>query len=274
VARNRGRVSGRTVPLARQATLQGAGRRRRPDSDTGPPCATEAARRPGGKARCPASKTTVSEAAHRWLDSRRGRVRVRTLEADARGVDYLKRYFGTRRLQDVSPADIAAYLGALRAGKVGASGKKLSEWTCVGALKTARAIFGAAVLGGLAVDPTTRLQKYVRPKPVNARQPLVLTAEQVDSLVAAAVKKCPAYAPIIATLAYTGGRVREILALRWRDVDHAAGLIHIKRPADGRGHLDGRPEDARVRAVQRDRVEAGGAPRPQGANEGALVGGR
>jgi integrase len=179
------------------------------------------------KRSAPASKVTVSEAAERWLDGRRGRVRERTLEADERGIDYLKRYFGTRRLQDVGPEDIAAYLAALREGKVG-SGKKLSEWTCVGALKTARAVFDAAVLhGSLAVNPTTRLQKHVRPRQMNARQPLVLSAEQVDKLVAAAVEKAPAYAPIIAALAFTGGRVREILGLKWADVDHDAKLIHL-----------------------------------------------
>jgi integrase len=33
---------------------------------------------------------------------------------------------------------------------------------------------------------------------------------------------------VIATAAYTGARIREVLALRWRDVDHGRGLIHLR----------------------------------------------
>src|SRR5262245_49126262 len=54
----------------------------------------------------PASRETVADAADAWLQTRHGRVRERTLEADRRGVGYLKRYFGNRRMQDVSPSDI------------------------------------------------------------------------------------------------------------------------------------------------------------------------
>jgi integrase len=177
----------------------------------------------------PASRLTVADAADAWLQSREGRVRDRTLEADRRGIGYLKRCLGNRRMQDVTPSDISAYLTSLRAGKVGLSGRPLSEWSVVGALKAARGVFGAAVLDGtLAVDPTRRLQPHVRPKQVNARQPLVLTAQQVDTLVRAAVKKTPSYAAVIATAAYTGARIREVLALRWCDIDHERKLIHLR----------------------------------------------
>jgi integrase len=184
----------------------------------------------------PASRLTVTDAADAWLKSREGRVRDRTLEADTRGVGYLKRYFGTRRMQDVSPSDISAYLTSLRAGKVGASGRRLSEWSVIGALKAARGVFGAAVLDGtLAVDPTRRLQAHVRPKQVNARHPLVLTANQVDALVEAAAMTTPAYAAVITTAAYTGARIREVLALRWCDVDQERKLIHLR----GQINIDG-----------------------------------
>jgi integrase len=178
----------------------------------------------------------VSEAADAWLESRRGRVRSRTLEADKRGIDYLKRYFNKHRVQDVSPSDIVSYLGALRVGKVGTSGKPLAEWSVVGALKTARAVFDASVLNGCrASNPTRLLQPHVKPKQQNRRQPMVLTAKQVDALVIAAAEKTPAYGAVVAAAAYSGARIREVLALRWCDIDHERKLIHLR----GQINVDG-----------------------------------
>ncbi len=40
---------------------------------------------------------------------------------------------------------------------------------------------------------------------------------------------CPArYRPLLATAAYTGVRLSELLGLSWRDVDFAAGVIHVR----------------------------------------------
>jgi integrase len=63
---------------------------------------------------------------------------------------------------------------------------------------------------------------------VNARQPLVLSAQQVDALVEEAVEKAPSFAAVIATAAYTGARIREVLAIRWRDIDPERKLIHLR----------------------------------------------
>src|SRR5262249_51369095 len=35
-------------------------------------------------------------------------------------------------------------------------------------------------------------------------------------------------AGLIATAAYTGARIREVLGLRWIDIDHDLGLIHLR----------------------------------------------
>jgi integrase len=42
------------------------------------------------------------------------------------------------------------------------------------------------------------------------------------------VKRTPSYAGVIAVAAFTGARVREVLGLRWQDIDPAAGLISFR----------------------------------------------
>jgi integrase len=186
----------------------------------------------------PASGMTVSGLADEWLASRRGRVRPRTLETDSRYVALMKSFFGRRRVQDVVPADVERFLVALRSGAVGSSRKPLAEWTTTNALKTLRMVLHKAVLDGtLTFNPAaaSRLQPHSRPRQVNVRQPLVLSAQQVDALVEAAVRMTPSYAAVIATAAYTGARIREVLAIRWCDVDPERKLIHLR----GQINVDG-----------------------------------
>lgn len=184
----------------------------------------------------PASSTTVTALADEWLVSRQGRVRQRTYETDRRYVALVKRYFGTKRAQDVEPRHVAAFLVALRAGSVGASRRPMAEWTVGNALKTLRAILQVAVLdGGLPFNPCERLQPHVKPKQRNRRQATLLTPEQVDALVQVAVEKTPSYAAVVATAAYTGARIREVLALRWCDIDHVQGIVHLRGQVDTEG---------------------------------------
>ena len=124
-------------------------------------------------------------------------------------------------------------MAELRSGQVGKSGNPLSEWTCFAAFKTLRQILEWAVANDLIVaNPCARVQKHVRPKQVNRTQPRVLTPQEIDALVPAAVQKTPAYSGVIATAAYTGARIREVLGLRWGDIDHEARLIAFTRQID------------------------------------------
>src|SRR5262249_11454323 len=186
----------------------------------------------------PASGVTVTTLAGEWLASRNGRVRPRTYATDLRYVALVNAFFGRRRVQEVTPANVEQFLVALRSGKVGASGKPLAEWTVTNALKTLRMVMNKAVLDGtIAFNPAAagRLQSHSRPRQVNARQPLVLSAQPVDALVEAAVEKARSFAPVIATAAYTGARIREVLAIRWCDIDQERKLIHLR----GQINVDG-----------------------------------
>jgi integrase len=45
----------------------------------------------------------------------------------------------------------------------------------------------------------------------------------------------PSFAGVIATTAYTGGRIREVLAIRWCDIDQERKLVHLRGQIDVSG---------------------------------------
>jgi integrase len=182
----------------------------------------------------PSTSLTLVALATAWLDTRRGRVRPRTLEADERNVDLIRKHFGTTTLARLDGRAIELFLAHLRNGKT--TGRRQSEWSCVQAYKTLRQICDwAAANDALAYNPTTRVARHARPKQQSARKPRLLTPQQVDALVAAACAKTPAYAGVIALLAYTGCRAREGLAVRWGSIDTSAMLLAFTHQIDKAG---------------------------------------
>jgi integrase len=183
-----------------------------------------------GRVAAPATVTLAAFAAE-WLAGREGRVRPRTFEADERNVHIIARRLGATRLQEVDSRKLERFLQDLRSGQ--ATGNPLAERTMLQSFSTLRQILDHAVVGGLlAVNPTSRVAKHLRPKATSKRKPQPLTPEEVARLIAAA---SPAYAPIIATCAYTGARIREVLGLKWESVDSGAKLIVFSHQIDVKG---------------------------------------
>jgi integrase len=103
-------------------------------------------------------------------------------------------------------------------------------------VKSLRQVLDRAVINDLVtVNPVNRVQKHTLPKQKNRSQPRVLSVEEIDALVAAAINRTPSYAGIIATAAYTGARIREVLGLRWLDIDPTAKLISFRKQIDTGG---------------------------------------
>ncbi|MDQ3678692.1 MAG: site-specific integrase [Actinomycetota bacterium] len=73
----------------------------------------------------------------------------------------------------------------------------------------------------------------------------ILDPAQVEQVARAA--STPLHAAVITTAAYTGLRMGELLALRWRDVDFARATVHVRR-AITRGE-EGAPKSGKVRSV-------------------------
>jgi integrase len=179
----------------------------------------------------PLATITVATFAAEWLAGREGRVRPRTFDADGRNVGIITRRLGALRLQELDGRRLEQFLQEMRSGK--ATGNVLAERTVLQCYATLRQILDHAVISDLiAINPCAKVAKHLRPKAVNTRKPHPLTPEEIERLIAAA---SPAYAPIIATAAFTGARIREVLGLRWCDVDSAAKLLSVSKQIDVNG---------------------------------------
>ncbi len=107
---------------------------------------------------------------------------------------------------------------------------------------TLRAMFNAAVEDELRPDnPAARLGKQLRlVLPPKARQENIkaMDREQLAAFLTAAQTEAPRYAPLFLTLARTGLRLGEALALRWEDLDLGKRELRVARSLAARGRID------------------------------------
>lgn len=93
-------------------------------------------------------------------------------------------------------------------------------------------------------DPTRRL---VPLRDVGPKEPKSLTAKELGQLLAATKEHEPEWYCFFYLLAFTGLRFGEATALKWDDIDEAAGLIHVRR-AQWKGAVDV-PKTGKTRSV-------------------------
>jgi integrase/recombinase XerD len=125
----------------------------------------------------------------------------------------LKRHFGKRTLQEITPGVVQEFIAA-----------RLAEGVSKGTANRARAclskIFSCAKAWGYfgGENPVTTIKPF-RESPGRDR---FLTSDEADALLAHAGKRVK---PIILTMLHTGGRVSEVLGLRWSDVNLDQGVL-------------------------------------------------
>ncbi len=191
-----------------------------------------------GTLRAPAH-TTVAEAAEELVAGMRsGRARtrsgdpykpsaIRSYEAALR--DHVVPRIGRTPLGDVQHRDIQRIADDLLA-----EGRDPS--TIRNALMPLRVIFRrAAEDGDVAINPCTHL----RLPAVRGRRERIASPEEAERLLAALPERDR---PIWATALYAGLRRGELMALRWRDVDLANGVIRIERAYDDKQHVQIEPK--------------------------------
>jgi len=177
------------------------------------------------------TKVTVSEAADELLvGARKGTIRNRSGDAykpsAIRGYEAALRLrvlpeFGATRVSDVSRADLQEFVDRLQA-------KGLDPSTIQTTLMPLRAIYKRAVAKGqVGVNPTTGLSLPA----VRGKRDRIASPKEACQLIGA----LPAEdRPLWATAMYAGLRRGELMALRWEDVDLAAGVIRVERSWDSK----------------------------------------
>ena len=193
-----------------------------------------------GGGRCPGRygvAQTFADAAAEWLRFiEEDRERKPSTIRDYRSAleSHLLPAFGSMPLEDVTSAEIEAWRRTL-SGLSNRSKNKL--------LVMLNGIFrrGQSVYG-LAANPVALIEKH----PQRASGDIqVFSPEEVWALVRAAASDQDG--AIFLTASFTGLRLGELLALRWRDVDFAGSTIRV-RASYVSGHLT-TPKSGKVRAV-------------------------
>lgn len=166
----------------------------------------------------PATRTPLADFLARWLERERLRVRPSTWRGREQHVRlHIAPALGGRPLERLTAPDIEAFLARLVAGG-------LSPRTVAHIRATLRRALADAVRDGLVARNAAALARpiYVPRQPIRYLEP-----RDVARLVAGTADE--PYGAIFAILASTGLRLGEALALRWSDVDFAAGTLRVER---------------------------------------------
>jgi integrase len=150
---------------------------------------------------------------------------------EAAGRLYLIPAFGRRDLRTITRADVKQLVyETLLPGRARA--------TVRANLAPLRELFNHAIEDGIvASNPAAHVLKRMRGEKARAaRAPRFLTSAELCTLLATCRVQAPRWYPFVLTLARTGLRLGEALALRWDDVDLAAGIA-VVRHAFWRGRL-------------------------------------
>jgi integrase len=86
--------------------------------------------------------------------------------------------------------------------------------------------------GYIATNPLVRLARIEKPRQLTERKSRRLSDAQIRDLCDASTRR---YKPIVTTLAWTGLRVSEAAALRWRDIDFETQELHVRYQLDENG---------------------------------------
>ncbi len=180
---------------------------------------------------------TFSEAAAEWLRFiREDRARKPSTLVDDESAlrAHLLPAFGDRELESILPAEIEAWRRSLT-GLSNRSKNKL--------LIQMHGIFRRAqVVWDVAVNPLARVEKH----PMRSSGDIaVFSPEEVWALVRASASEQDG--ALFLTAAFTGLRMGELLALRWRDVDFAGSTIRVRASYAGAALTT--PKSGKVRAV-------------------------
>lgn len=170
-----------------------------------------------GRRVAPTPRLTFDTAASAWWDARTAELRPATRESYRYSLKHLRRAFGRRRLDDIAPADVAAYIARQRAA--GYKGSSLRSHLMVMRQVVA---FAQRRLGFAGADPVALLERGERPSADDERAKRVLAAVELRRLLDAIPDR---HRLLFELVAETGARKGEALGLTWQDVDLDAATV-------------------------------------------------
>jgi integrase len=185
------------------------------------------------------------DAATQWLEGPVLDLRPATQSCYRNAVEqHLIERFGVRRLDAVTPDDLAELVRALRVAG-------LAESTIVIVIGVTNRIYRYAArrLGWAGVNPVSLMLSSERPKPARGNRRRVFERGELEQTIAASGEP---YRTLFTLAALTGARLSELLALRWANVhidDPADAEIEFAHQVDRRGNLAPTKTDGSARTI-------------------------
>lgn len=179
-----------------------------------------------------------SEFAQKWLsDHAEPRVKYSTLKGYKDNVNiHLTPYFANTRLSNITPRDIDAYISTKR------QEDRLSNKTIGYHVTLIKMMFKTAMIW----EHTSRNPcEHIKKPRAEHKEIEFLTPEEIRLLLDYVEAK---HYPLILTLATTGLRIGEALALRWGDIAFANSTLHVRRSVT-RGRVSEPKSSHSIRAV-------------------------
>ncbi|MGH2901816.1 MAG: tyrosine-type recombinase/integrase, partial [Solirubrobacteraceae bacterium] len=175
---------------------------------------------------------TFHEFASDWFDAKRRTLRASTaLDYEWRLSHHLLPHFAAHRLSTLTVAEVDRYRERkVRQGTIGAESINKTIGL-LGQILDVADERGLIDRNPVRVNPRNR--KLTAPKPkrtwIDGAEHLVALLEGAGKLDADARRRPGQRRALVATLAFAGLRIGELLALTWRDVDLARGTITVRR---------------------------------------------
>ena len=163
----------------------------------------------------------------RWAGSKRDQAAGRNAVRLRAVRQYLDAEFGGRRMTDISPVDVAAFVPKQQAAG-------LKGWTIKGQLTVLRSIFTyrARHLGLVGVNPVSLLDRVERPSSDDERPKRILTADELRRLIAAVEPEFR----LVRVRRADRRKARGALGVVWDEIDLEAATVTFTHQLDRNGN--------------------------------------